>query len=209
MASPNPVAQKSKKTRDFLAGQLLIAMPNMTDPRFERTVLIVCSHDEHHALAVILNKPLAHVEFGELLEQLSIDPREGIGGDPVYFGGPVHTSRGLVLHSLDYRREETLEVAPGVGMTATREVLVDIGGRGAAGPRPARHLLAVGYAGWSGGQLEDELAMNAWAHCAAEADIVFAPDPERSWAKALARLGVTGAMLSPEWAARDFDSPLN
>ncbi|MEX0643896.1 MAG: YqgE/AlgH family protein [Parvularculaceae bacterium] len=196
--------------RDFLAGQLLIAMPNMADPRFERTVLLTVSHDEDHAMAVIVNKPVAEVTMGELLEKLEVGASRAVKPDHVFFGGPVHTELGLVLHSLDYRIEETLEITPGVGLTATREILVDIGGRDRLRPAPKHYMLAIGYAGWTGGQLEDELAMNAWAHCAADEHIIFAADPSRSWGKALERLGVTGAMLSPEWAAaRPYDAPLN
>jgi len=193
--------QPSRKSaeRDFLVGRLLIAMPNMTDTRFERSVILVCAHDEHHAMGVIVNKPVADVEFGELLEQLEIDPREGVGGDPVYFGGPVQTDRGVVIHSLDYRLDTTLAVGAGYGLTANREILMDIGGCKAERPGPRRHFLAIGYAGWSAGQLESELAMNAWAHCDAEDSLVFAEDPAQAWTMALRKLGVTDAMLSREW----------
>lgn len=196
--------------RDFLAGQLLIAMPSMTDPRFERSVLVMCAHDARHAMGVIVNKPLVDVDWGELLEQLKIDPRQGIGGDPVYFGGPVQTDRGVIVHTLDYRNEATVEVAPGVGLTASRDILVDIGGRSGARAAPEKYLLAIGHAGWGPGQLEAEIAQNAWAHCPAETEIIFTPDPARAWQTALKRLGVTAAMFSPEWSApRSDDAPLN
>lgn len=182
----------------------------MTDPRFERAVLVMCAHDESHAMGVIVNKPVSDVEFGELLEQLNIDPRDGVGGDPVYFGGPVQTDRGVVIHSLDYRIDSTLVVAPGVGLTANRDILVDIGGANAKRGGPTQYFLAIGYAGWGAGQLEDELAMNAWAHCDADDAIVFADDPSRAWNAALKKLGVTEAMLSREWVTtRPGDAPLN
>ncbi|GAB4527192.1 MAG: YqgE/AlgH family protein [Amphiplicatus sp.] len=198
------------KQRDFLAGRLLIAMPNMSDPRFEHSVLVVCAHDPDHAMGVIVNKPLANVELGDLLDQLEIDPREGAGGELVYFGGPVQTDRGVVLHTLDYRTDTTLEVAPGVGLTATRDILVDIAGRRRERTPPSRFLVAIGYAGWGPGQLEDEISMNAWAHGDVEEAIVFAADPSKTWRVALERLGVTAAKLSPEWwSARPDDAPLN
>lgn len=185
-------------------------MPSMTDPRFERSIVAICAHDEDHAMGVIVNKPLADIEFSELLEQLDIDPREGVGGDPVYFGGPVQTDRGVVLHTLDYRLDTTLVVAPGIGLTANREILVDIGGRRRGRTPPSHFILAIGYAGWSAGQLEDELAMNAWAHCDSDEAIIFARDTSQSWRKALKKLGVTEAMLSPEWlSVRPGDAPLN
>lgn len=197
-------------SRDFLTGQLLIAMPNMGDPRFERSVLLVCAHDENHAMGIIVNKPLADVEMGELLEQLEIEPPTNIGRRPVYFGGPVQTDRGLVLHSLDYRLDKTMEICPGVGLTATREILVDIADNGGLRSPPARFILAIGYAGWDAGQLEEEIAVNAWAHCDPDEAIIFASDAGAAWTKALARLGVTAAMLSPEWSSpRPDDAPLN
>lgn len=203
-------ARTKASSRDFLTGQLLIAMPNMGDPRFERSVLLVCAHDESHAMGIIINKPLADVEMGELLEQLDIAPPDNIGRRPVYFGGPVQTDRGLVLHSLDYRLDRTMEVCPGVGLTATREILVDIADNGGLRAPPARFLLAIGYAGWDAGQLEEEIAVNAWAHCDPDEAIIFASDVSAAWTKALARLGVTAAMLSPEWSSpRPDDAPLN
>lgn len=195
--------------RDFLAGKLLIAMPSMEDPRFRRSVVLMCLHDPEQAMGVIVNKPLANVEFGDLLEQLSIDPRAGVGGETVYCGGPVQTDRGLVIHSLDYRRETTLTIAPGVGLTATREVLNDIAGQRPERTPPARYLLAVGHAGWGPGQLESELALNAWAHCDVYEDLVFNPNPGRTWRSALQTLGVTAAMFSTAWSTvRSDDEPL-
>jgi len=199
-----------KASHDFLAGNLLIAMPNMRDPRFEHSVILLCAHDKDHAMGVIVNKPLGDVELGELLEQLDIDPREGVGGDPVFFGGPVQTERGVVLHTLDYRSDATIEICPGVGITASREILADIGGRARKRPAPKRFLVAIGHAGWAGGQLESEFAVNAWVHSKADPGLIFAGQPADTWSKALKGLGVTGAMFSPEWATvRPGDAPLN
>ncbi|MBB5518665.1 YqgE/AlgH family protein [Amphiplicatus metriothermophilus] len=211
MAGEKTSSEKRRdEERDFLAGRLLIAMPNMTDPRFEQSVVVMCAHDADHAMGVIVNKPLANVELGDLLEQLEIDPREGAAGELVFFGGPVQTDRGVVLHTLDYRTETTLEIAPGIGLTATRDILVDIAGRRRERTPPSRFLVAIGYAGWGPGQLEDEIAMNVWVHGDAEESIVFAADPASSWRAALERLGVTAAKLSPEWwSPRADDAPLN
>lgn len=191
---------RGSKPIEFLGGQLLIAMPNMRDPRFERSVLLMCLHDSERAMGVIVNKPLGEVELGELLEQLDIDPREGVGGDPVHFGGPVATQRGLVLHSLDYRLPTTFALNESIGLTASREILVDVGGRSAKRPPPDHFMVAVGHAGWGPGQLESELAANAWVHAAADHDLVFSDAPSSVWKRALERLGVTAAMLSPEWS---------
>lgn len=196
--------------RDFLTGKLLIAMPNMTDPRFEKSVLLMVSHDPAHAMGVVINKPLADIELGDLLEQLAIDPREGAGGEQVFYGGPVQTDRGLVIHTLDYRSPQTMIVADRFGVTASKEILVDIGGRGTARKPPEKFMLAIGHAGWGAGQLESEIAVNAWCHSEASESLIFSSDRSDTWNAALKSLGVTGAMLSPEWSnARPGGSPLN
>jgi putative transcriptional regulator len=196
--------------QDYLTGKLLIAMPNMTDPRFERSVLLVVSHDANHAMGVVINKPLADLELADLLEQLSIDPREGSGGEQVFYGGPVQTDRGLVVHTLDYRAPQTMAIGDKFGVTASKEILVDIGGRSRVRKPPEKYLLAIGHAGWGAGQLESEITINAWCHTDAEPSIVFGGGNADAWNAALKSLGVTGAMLSPEWSMpRSGDAPLN
>ncbi|MEO1014823.1 MAG: YqgE/AlgH family protein [Pseudomonadota bacterium] len=197
-------------SRDFLAGKLLIAMPNMTDPRFEKALVLICSHDEEHAMGVVVNKPLKQVELGELLEQLGIDPKPGASGEPVHYGGPVRSERGLVVHSLDYQLETTMEVSERIGLTASQEILSDIAGVDPKRDPPAHSFLAVGHAGWGPGQLESEITANAWAHCEADDDLVFAETPSEAWRIALERLGVTAAMLSSAWSTtRSADERLN
>ena len=206
----DPADGKPAGGRDFLAGKLLIAMPNMTDPRFEKSVVLMVSHDPVHAMGVVINKPLADLELGDLLEQLSIDPREGSGGEQVFYGGPVQTDRGLVIHTLDYRSPQTIAVGDRFGVTASKEILIDIGGRNRVRPPPGKYMLAIGHAGWGAGQLESEIAVNAWCHSEASDNLVFGADRRVTWNAALKSLGVTGAMLSPEWSnARPGDAPLN
>lgn len=208
--APRTASRGAKSKRDFLDGKLLIAMPNMTDPRFEKSVVFLVSHDEKHAMGVVVNKPLVEIELGDLLEQLSIDPREGAGGESVFYGGPVQTDRGLVIHSLDYRSPQTIAIEPHFGVTASRDVLVDIGGRDRRMEPPERYLLAIGHAGWGPGQLESEIAVNAWCHSEASPDLVFGGEGADLWRRALESLGVTTAMFSAEWSnARPNDAPLN
>ncbi len=203
-------AKSSSSIRDFLTGQMLIAMPNMGDPRFDRSVIFLCAHDEDHAMGVIVNKPLDDIDLSELLEQLEIAPQEDADETPVFFGGPVQTERGLVLHTLDYQLETTLALNTNLGLTASRDILIDIAGLKPARPAPHKFLLAIGHAGWGPGQLEQEIAMNAWAHCEPDEEIIFNGAKEALWKRALAKLGVTSAMLSTEWAsARSEDKPLN
>jgi putative transcriptional regulator len=195
---------------DYLGGQMLIAMPNMGDPRFDRSVIFLCAHDEDHAMGVIVNKPLDDVDLSELLEQLEIAADADADDTPVFFGGPVQTERGLVLHTLDYQLETTLALGDGLGLTASRDILVDIAGKEPKRAAPRRYLLAIGHAGWGPGQLEKEIAMNAWAHCEADEEIIFNGAEDALWKRALEKLGVTSAMLSTEWAsARSEDKPLN
>jgi putative transcriptional regulator len=175
-----------------LCGKLLIAMPRMGDPRFDKSVVYMCAHSDDGAMGLIINKPTPEVTFSELLKQLEI---EAAGGETarIYFGGPVELGRGFVLHSADYSLEDmTLQVDERFGMTATRDVLTDI----AHGDGPKQVLLALGYSGWGAGQLESEIQQNGWLTCDATAEVVFdVPDADK-WTAALKLLGVDALMLS-------------
>ena len=196
--------------QDFLTGQLLIAMPNMGDQRFERSVVLICSHERDHAMGIVVNKRLQDVTVGELLQQLEIPADKAVGDAPVFYGGPVQQDHGLVVHTLDYQSDQTMVVHDNVGVTGTQQILADLAQGGIDEQRPANFLLALGHAGWSGGQLEEELQMNAWAHVPLSEDILFGGENRDIWRSALAKLGVSAAMLSPEWMrARDSNAPLN
>ena len=200
----------TETSRDFLAGQVLIAMPNMGDKRFERSVVLMCSHESDHAMGVIVNQRIDNVSTRELATQLEITVDDDALESPVFLGGPVQQDRGLVVHTLDYQSNQTLVVNDEIGVTGTREIFALIAGGAAETARPRRFFLALGHAGWATGQLEEEISMNAWAHGPADLDLVFAERRMDVWREALQRLGVTGAMLSPEWAqVRSDDAPLN
>ncbi len=176
-----------------LTGKLLIAMPGMGDPRFEHSVVYLCSHRDDGAMGLIVNKPAADIRLSDLLEQLDIGPESEARDLPVHFGGPVEASRGFVLHSRDYASNlQTLAVSPDIGMTATLDVLEDI----ARGNGPARVLMMLGYAGWGSGQLEAEIGMNGWLTADADPELVFGADDETKWAAALKTLGVDPLGLS-------------
>ncbi len=177
-----------------LAGKLLIAMPGMTDPRFEHAVIYMCAHSDDGAMGLIVNKPAPEVRFGDLLEQLEIPSGDSVRDIRVYIGGPVEHGRGFVLHSAEYKSENgTLEVDESTSMTATTDVLRDL----AQGDGPRASLLALGYSGWGPGQLEDEIARNGWLTCDAREDIVFGRANEHKWSAALKHLGVDPITLSP------------
>jgi putative transcriptional regulator len=178
---------------DFLDGQMLIAMPGMRDPRFHRSLIYLCAHSTDGAMGIIVNKRADDLKLEDLFEKLGIPAGEMVPGTPVHFGGPVETGRGFVLHSSDYRADDsTMKVDDGTSMTATLDILHAMAGnRG-----PERAIVALGYAGWSPGQLEAELQANGWLACPADQDLLFSPDEDTKWDKALAKLGVHPAMLS-------------
>jgi putative transcriptional regulator len=179
-----------------LTGKLLIAMPDMGDPRFHGSVVFLCAHSGEGAMGLIVNKPMPDVGLGDLLDQLEIARGLATPELSVCFGGPVELRRGFVLHSAEYHgdREERLEVDDRFAMTATLDVLEDI----ARGTGPERALLALGYAGWGPGQLEGEIRENGWLTAEATPEIVFAPRMEGKWAAALASLGISPLTLSSE-----------
>lgn len=178
-----------------LTGKLLVAMPSMGDPRFEQSVIFMCSYSSDGAMGLIVNKALPDLKFSEVLLQLEIELGDGPNNQVVHIGGPVERGRGFVLHSSDYSAEDaTLEVRGGYGMTATREILMDI--TKGSGPRSA--LMAMGYSSWGPGQLEDEIQRNGWLICDASPELVFGADNSVKWLDALATLGIDPLLLSAE-----------
>jgi putative transcriptional regulator len=182
-----------------LTGQLLVAMPQMQDPRFARSVVYMCDHSgTTGAMGLVINKPLDALTLDELYAHLKIEParRGSIANrpQPVHFGGPVDPGRGFVLHSADYHEDATLELSGGFAMTATIDILRAMG----KGEGPRRSLLALGYAGWAPGQLDAEIHANGWLSVAADSDLVFDDEDDSKWQRALAKLGVSPEMLSAD-----------
>jgi len=176
-----------------LVGKLLIAMPDMSDPRFANTVIYMCAHSDEGGMGLIVNKPQPDVKFSKLLAQMEIPASIAVRDVPVHFGGPVDQQRGFVLHSDDYASEiGTLEVDENYRMTATLQVLEDL----AKGEGPEKSMMALGYAGWGPGQLEYEIGQNGWLTCAPDDDILFGAKNEGKWAAALKLLGVDPLLLS-------------
>jgi putative transcriptional regulator len=181
---------------------MLIAMPGMSDPRFDRSVIFMCAHSDNGAMGIIVNKRAPMISFSELLERLDILPQENrirlpddVQSMLVQFGGPVEPGRGFVLHTSDYFSADTsLPIDERVALTATLDILRAIAG----GQGPRRSLLALGYAGWAPGQLEDEIQRNGWLSCAADEDLLFSSDLDSKYLNALHKIGVDPAMLSSE-----------
>ena len=180
-------------TPRFLSGQLLLAMPGMGDPRFDRAVIAICVHDENGAVGVGIGHQRSGTRLRALMVQLGLD--SGRAPDaPVHHGGPVEPGRGFVLHSDDWGGQDTIAVTGLGAMTGTIDVLRAI----AEGRGPSRFLVALGYAGWAPGQLESEIQSNGWLHSQADPALIFDDDIGRKYDRALAKIGVEPAMLSME-----------
>src|SRR2546425_9749289 len=198
------VAQKTQKTsgRGYLDGQMLIAMPSMRDERFTRSLIYICAHSSEGAMGIVVNQPAANINFPDLLVQLEVIPAADLiqlprraGTVKVLQGGPVETGRGFVLHSADFFIENsTLPIDEGICLTATLDILKAI----ARGKGPESAVLALGYAGWAAGQLENEIQENGWLHCSADPQLIFGMDIEAKYEKALKKIGIDLGMLSSE-----------
>jgi len=168
-----------------LTNQFLVAMPTLMDPNFHRTVTYICEHSAEGAMGIVVNRPL-DIELGEIMAQMDIEAGSALGGVHAYYGGPVDMARGFVLHTPIGEWEATLKIAEGIGVTSSRDILMAM----ARGAGPDKAIVALGYSGWGAGQLESELAQNAWLTCPANVDIMFDTDCERKLEAAAADLGV-------------------
>jgi putative transcriptional regulator len=201
MKIPRKSSAKSS-ARGYLDGQMLIAMPAMNDERFARAVIYVCAHSSEGAMGIIVNQPAGNIKFPDLLVQLEVIPAAERIELPVRAedvkvlkGGPVEAGRGFVLHSADFFIENsTLPIDEGICLTATLDILKAI----ARGKGPHNAILALGYAGWAPGQLENEIQQNGWLHCPADPELIFGDDTEAKYDKALRKIGIDPGMLSSE-----------
>lgn len=179
---------------ESLSNHFLIAMPSLQDPNFHHTTTYICEHDEEGALGIVINRPL-NMKLGEILQHMNIKTSsDKVFSQPVYMGGPVQSDRGFVLHEPAGDWEATLRVTDSIGVTSSSDILAAI----AAGQGPDRALVTLGYAGWGAGQLEQEIAANAWLSGPASADIVFDTPCEQRWLAAAALIGVDLNLLSGE-----------
>jgi putative transcriptional regulator len=192
--------RRTRTTQDSsLQGQLLLAMPTMTDKRFQRSVILMCRHSDEGAMGIIVNQRADGVTLATLLQQLDILAEDALDSLPaalkrqsVHVGGPVSAERGFVLHSADHIIDDsTLMVCDGICLTATVDILKAI----AAGAGPRQSILALGYAGWAPGQLEREIQANGWLHCPADRELVFGDDIESTYVRALSSIGVDPTVL--------------
>jgi putative transcriptional regulator len=205
IGKPSPAKTKQQRRsseRGYLDGQMLIAMPSMGDERFARSLIYVCAHSSEGAMGIVVNQAAANITFPDLLVQLEVVGAPDLiqlpphaGDVKVLKGGPVETSRGFVLHSADFFIENsTLPIDNGICLTATLDILKAI----ARGDGPRSAVLALGYAGWAPGQLENEINQNGWLHCNADTELIFGQDIDGKYKQALSKLGIDLGMLSSE-----------
>lgn len=178
----------------YLVGQLLVAMPGMPDPRFAKSVIYICAHNDDGAMGLVINQPLIDLTFPDLLDQLNLKQTDPGAQISIQFGGPVEQGRGFVLHSPDYLHESTLVVDGEVALTGTVDILQAI----ADGSGPKARILALGYAGWGPGQLDHEILENGWLTVEADPGLVFETGLEQKWEGALTKLGIDLSLLSEE-----------
>jgi putative transcriptional regulator len=177
-----------------LRNQLLIAMPGMADPYFSATVTLICEHGEEGALGIVINKPL-HMTLGDVFKQLDLKEADSAAAaTAVLDGGPVGAERGFVLHKPGHSYENSIEVSNDIHLTFSRDILAAM----ATGDGPENSLVALGYAGWGAGQLEDEMLANSWLSVAATPDIVFEQPFDQRWAAAARTLGIDITQIAPD-----------
>ncbi|MDG1995747.1 MAG: YqgE/AlgH family protein [Emcibacteraceae bacterium] len=185
----------------YLEGQLLLAMPSMTDPRFARAVIYVCTHTKDGAMGLVINKGCDNIDFPDLLEQLKIDPKAAddalLDKITLHEGGPVESGRGFILHSADYVQESTMVVSETIALTATIDILTAIANE----EGPNDYLIALGFSGWGKGQLESEILNNSWLTIEADDELVFRTVLDLKFPRAMSKLGVDITRLSSQFGS--------
>ena len=195
MNAQSTIDDNKEETDGYLAGQFLIATPAMNDTRFRKAVIYMCVHDSEQAMGIIINRPKRDLTLSGMLPHLDVKGDVTYADSPVLFGGPVETERGFVLHSRDYfHKDGSLPLTDTLALTTSKNVLKALVSPNA----PKRAVLALGYAGWDAGQLEGEIKRNSWLTAPADEDLIFAGNYKEKWALALAKLGITPALLSAE-----------
>jgi putative transcriptional regulator len=192
MTIAQPPENASETQRTSLTGQLLIAMPGLPDPEFAKSVVYLCAHSEDGAMGIIVNRPIETPSFADLLGQLEVGPTPPARAIALCQGGPVDHSRGFVLHTADWTGEGSLRVDTEVALTASLDVLTAI----ATGGGPRDGILALGYANWGPGQLDEEMLQNSWLNTHADTALLFDHDHDSKWTRALAKLRVRPGHLS-------------
>ncbi len=185
-----------QKENNFMTGKLLLSMPTINDPRFFKSVIFVCTHDENGAMGLMINSAVPGLNFKELLKQLNIESDPAMADElakiQVMSGGPVEQARGFILHGTDFSQKDTIKISNDIGVTGTIDAMKDI----AHGKGPQDMVFVLGYAGWTKNQLEEEIQSNAWLMIDADQNLIFDTPAEDKWDAAIAILGIDPNMLS-------------
>ncbi|GLS27050.1 YqgE/AlgH family protein [Marinibactrum halimedae] len=185
------IFEQSSLSEGSLRDHFLIAMPGLQDPDFSQTITYICEHSDQGAMGLIVNHTMS-MKLGEILLQMDINDDAGVGEQEVLTGGPVQLERGFVLHSTEKKWSSTYEVSDDIALTASRDVIESIG----KGEGPEHHLVILGYAGWSAGQLEQEIADNAWLTIPASRNVLFDIPTEQRWHAAAKAVGIDLYLMS-------------
>lgn len=177
-----------------LKGKLLISMPAMKDPRFAQSVILICGHDHNGAMGLVINKPTEKFKLKELLEQINIPVKASFQDQDIYYGGPVEMGRGFILHSCDVMAKGSFIIAENIALSATTDILKKVG----AGKGPQKILCTLGYAGWSAGQLEQEIQKDAWFIVPCQEDLVFDTPFDGKWLSSFRSMGVNPELISTQ-----------
>ena len=185
----------TSNTYPGFVNHFLIAMPELRDPNFNRTVTLICQHDENGALGVVINRPLDHLTLKDVFNQLDLSTltSESTAKSPVYYGGPVQQELGLVLHEEVGDWGSTLVIGDDLGLTSSRDVLESL----SRSDGPSHSLMTLGYAGWGKGQLEQEMQENAWLSVEADCEILFSVPAQQRWTAAASKIGINMNQLAP------------
>lgn len=191
----NTEMEQDKDTNHYLNNQFLVSMPQMEDPNFVQTVILVCRHDENGAVGIVVNRLTEHL-IGDIFDQLEIKVSSDFHSrKPVLSGGPVYPELGLIVHdAVSDKWESSIEIGDHLRLTSSRDILLDM----AQGQGPERAIMSLGYAGWAAGQLEEEMKQNAWFTTPADLEILFDEDVEHKWRKAAALLGIDTNQFSSQ-----------
>lgn len=189
-----PESPKPTTHLGYLNSHLLIAMPTIMDPRFEKTVIFMVKHSEQGAMGLVINKLADSIDFTELLAQLDIDTESVENEVPIHAGGPVETGLGFVLHSNEYQQSQTIDIDGVFSLTTSVDILKAI----AQGDGPNKSIFALGYASWAPGQLDQEIQSNGWLHVPADEELVFNCDIDAVWDRAVRKMGIDPSFLSVE-----------
>ena len=193
------MASKNDTDTFSLTNHFIIAMPSLNDPNFEQSVSYICEHNNEGAMGVVINRPM-DLSFAELCEQLEIEVTDNeIADYPIFDGGPVEVDRGFILHTPIGEWESTLVVTKDIGLTMSQDIIEAIANGYSSDSNPPKHfIIALGYAGWSEDQIEDEIAGNVWLNVPASSDILFTTPTDKRWAAAAAALGINLQTLSSD-----------